>query len=64
MIIRVNKEEDSFIENQMPTLMPEVLSHVWTYLEQRELFNLVFLHRKVIKMLAIEIVMKSTTQEM
>lgn len=47
------------IENQLPSLVPEVLSQIAAYLEPRELFNLVFLNQKVMETLTIETVMKS-----
>ena len=55
----VGKSKENLIENQLPSLMPEVLSQVAAYLEPRELFNLVFLNRKVMETLTIETVMKS-----
>ena len=42
----VGKSKENLIENQLPSLMPEVLSQVAAYLEPRELFNLVFSESK------------------
>ena len=58
-IIQVHKGEDCLVKNQMPSLIPEVLSRIGTYLEPKELFNLVFLNQKVMELLTIETVMRS-----
>ena len=58
-VIQVHEGEDCSVTNLMPSLVPEVLSHIGTYLEPRELFNLVFLNQKVMELLNIETVMKS-----
>ena len=58
-IIQVHEGEDGSVTNLMPSLFPELLSHIGTYLEPRELFNLVFLNQKVMDLLTIETVMRS-----
>ena len=42
----VGKSKENLIENQLPSLVPEVLSQIAAYLEPRELFNLVFSESK------------------
>ena len=50
----VGKSKENLIENQLPSLVPEVLFQIAAYLEPRELFNLVFLNQKVHAMTTLE----------